>query len=80
MLRILLVTARQETIHPFAEGLASSPEVHLEQVGSGAEALSAVRTHPPHLVIIDSELAGHEAAKPGARTTFGERHGQHSSG
>lgn len=56
MLRILLVTARQETIHPFAEGLASSPEVHLEQVGSGAEALSAVRTHPPHLVIIDSEL------------------------
>jgi DNA-binding NarL/FixJ family response regulator len=56
MLRILLVTARQKIIHPFAEGLASSPEVHLEQLGSGAEALSAVRSHPPHLVIIDSEL------------------------
>jgi DNA-binding response OmpR family regulator len=56
MLRILLVSARQETIHPFAEGLASDPEVSLDQIGSGAEALSAVRSASPHLVIIDSEL------------------------
>jgi CheY-like chemotaxis protein len=56
MLRILLVSGRRETIYPFAEGLASDPEVHLAQVGSGAEALSAVRTACPHLAIIDSEL------------------------
>jgi DNA-binding response OmpR family regulator len=56
MLRILLVSARQETMDPFAEGLASDPEVRLEQIGSGAEALSVVRTASPHLVIIDSEL------------------------
>ena len=56
MLRILLVSARQETIHPFAEGLALDPEVRLDQIGSGAEALSAVRSASPHLVIIDSEL------------------------
>jgi DNA-binding response OmpR family regulator len=56
MLRILLVSARQETIHPFAEGLSSDPEVRLEKVTSGAEALIAVRTASPHLAIIDSEL------------------------
>jgi DNA-binding response OmpR family regulator len=56
MLRILLVSARQETIHHFAEGLASDPEVRLEQVASGAEALSAVRTISPHLAIIDCDL------------------------
>jgi CheY-like chemotaxis protein len=56
MLRILLVTARQEIVRPFAEGLASNPEVRLEQVGSGVEALSAVRTDAPHLAIVDSEL------------------------
>jgi DNA-binding response OmpR family regulator len=56
MLRILLVSARQETMHSFAEGLASDPEVHLEQVSSGADALSAVRSTPPHLAILDSEL------------------------
>ena len=56
MLRIVLATARQESIHPFAEGLASDPQVRLEQVSSGAEALGAVRTASPHLVIIDSAL------------------------
>jgi DNA-binding response OmpR family regulator len=56
MLRILLVSACQETMHPFAEGLASDPEVRLEQISSGAEALSVARTDSPHLVIIDSEL------------------------
>jgi DNA-binding response OmpR family regulator len=56
MLRILLVSARQETMHSFAEGLALDPEVHLEQVSSGADALSAVRSTPPHLAILDSEL------------------------
>ena len=56
MLRILLVSARQEATHPLAEGLASDPEVRLEQVSSGEAALGAVRTDSPHLVIIDSPL------------------------
>jgi DNA-binding response OmpR family regulator len=56
MLRILLVSARQESIHLFARGLSSDPEVRLEQVTSGAEAQSAVRTASPHLAIIDFEL------------------------
>ena len=56
MLHILLVSDRQETIRSLAEGLSSDPEVHLDQVASGAEALSAVRTASPHLAIIDSEL------------------------
>jgi PleD family two-component response regulator len=56
MLRIVLATARQESIHSFAEGLASDPEVRLEQVSSGAKALGAARTDSPHLVIIDSAL------------------------
>ena len=56
MLRIVLATARQESIHSFAEGLASDPEVRLEQVSSGAESLGVVRTNSPHLVIIDSAL------------------------
>ena len=60
MLRILLVSARQETIHPLAEGLASDPEVRLEQVGSGAEALRVVRTASPQLAVIDFELPDRE--------------------
>ena len=56
MLRILLVSARQEATHPLAEGLVSDPEVRLEQVSSGEAALGAVRTDSPHLVIIDSPL------------------------
>lgn len=54
MLHLLLVSARLEKIHSFAEGLSSDPEVCLEQVSSGAEALSIVRTRCPHLVIVDS--------------------------
>jgi CheY-like chemotaxis protein len=56
MLRILLVSDREEDIQPFAEGLSSDPEVRLEQVASGVEALRAVRTDSPHLVVIDSAL------------------------
>jgi DNA-binding response OmpR family regulator len=56
MLHILMVSARQETLHPLAEGLSSDPEVRLEQVTSGAEALRAVRSGSPHLAVIDSEL------------------------
>ncbi len=54
MLHVLLVTARREILQSFIEGLSSDPEVCLEQVTSGAEALSIVRTQCPHLVIIDS--------------------------
>ena len=61
MLRIVLATVRQEVIHPFVEGLASDPEVRIEQVSSGVEALDAVRTDPPHLVIIDSALPDTES-------------------
>jgi len=56
MLRILLVSVRQEAMHSYAEGLASDPEVRLEQVSSGEAALGAVRNGSPHLVIIDSAL------------------------
>ena len=76
----VLATARQETIHPFAEGLSSDPEVRLDQVTSGAEALGAVRTASPHLVIIDSELPDTEPLSLGPGTAHGERHGQHGSG
>ena len=61
MLRIVLATVRQEVFHPFADGLASDPWVRLDQVSSGAEALSAVRTDFPHLVIIDSSLPDTES-------------------
>ena len=56
MLRILLVSARQGTIRALAEGLSSEPDVHLDQVGSGAEALRTVCTASPQLAVIDSEL------------------------
>jgi DNA-binding response OmpR family regulator len=56
MLRILVVTARQATIQSFINRLSADPEVGLEQATSGAEALGAVRTAAPHLVIIDSDL------------------------
>ncbi len=56
MLRILLATARPEALHSFAEALSSDPDVRLDRVASGAEALSAVRTSSPHMVIIDIEL------------------------
>jgi DNA-binding response OmpR family regulator len=56
MLRILLATARPEVFHSFSETLSSDPEVHCDQVASGAEALKAVRASSPHLVVIDVEL------------------------
>ena len=56
MLYVLLVTARREIFHSFAEGLSSDPEVRLDQVTSGVEALGIVRTGSPHLVIVDSEV------------------------
>ena len=55
MLHILLVTVRQEIIHSFVEGLCSDPEVRLDQVTSGTEALSIVHTKCPHLVVVDCE-------------------------
>ena len=40
----------------FAAALASNPAVNLQRVISGAEALEAVRTTAPHLVVIDADL------------------------
>ena len=56
MLRIVLATARPEAMQAFAAALSSDPEVRLQQVASGAEALEAARTSAPHLVIIDADL------------------------
>jgi DNA-binding NarL/FixJ family response regulator len=56
MLHIVLATARPKAMQAFAEALSSDPEVQLESVISGAEALEAVRTSAPHLVIIDAGL------------------------
>ena len=56
MLRIMLVSARQETLLPLVVGLSSDAEVHLEKVASGAEALRAVRTASPQLAVIDIGL------------------------
>lgn len=60
MLRILLVSARKEAVHVFAESLSSVPRVEFEAVRSGAEALRVVRTTPPELAIIDFELPDSE--------------------
>ncbi len=56
MWRIVLATPRPAALQAFTAGLASGPEVDLKQVSSGAEALEAVRTSAPHLVIIDADL------------------------
>jgi DNA-binding NarL/FixJ family response regulator len=56
MLHIILATARPKTLQAFAEALSSDPEVQLESIVSGAEALEAVRTSAPHLMIIDAGL------------------------
>jgi len=40
----------------FTAALASNPEVNLQQVTSGAEALEAARTTAPQLMIIDADL------------------------
>lgn len=56
MVSILLATARPEALQSFTEALSSDPQVRLDHVKSGAEALSAVRTSPPNLAVIDFEL------------------------
>jgi DNA-binding response OmpR family regulator len=56
MLDIVLVTARPQTMPAFIQGLSSDKEVRLKQVNSSLEALAAVRTAAPHLVVIDSDL------------------------
>ena len=56
MLRIVLATTRPEALQAFGAALSSDPEVQLENVVSGAEALEAARTTAPHLVIIDADL------------------------
>jgi DNA-binding NarL/FixJ family response regulator len=52
MLRVVLATNRPKALQAFAEALSSDPEVQLQGVVSGAEALEAARTTAPHLVII----------------------------
>ena len=57
MLRIVLATARPQALQAFGAALSSNPEVDLQLVGSGVEALEAARTAAPHLLIIDIGLA-----------------------
>jgi DNA-binding NarL/FixJ family response regulator len=56
MLHIILTTARPQALKAFAAALASDPEVNLQCVTSGAEALEAAHATAPHLVIIDADL------------------------
>jgi DNA-binding NarL/FixJ family response regulator len=56
MLHIVLASARPEAMQAFAEALSSNPQVDLQLVISGAEALEAARLNAPHLVIIDTDL------------------------
>ena len=56
MIHILLATTRPESLRSFSEALSSDPEVRMEQVASGADAMRGVRTSSPHLVVIDHEL------------------------
>ncbi|MGO8943686.1 MAG: response regulator [Syntrophobacteraceae bacterium] len=56
MLNILLVSIRRGSISELAKGLSSDPEVCVDQVTSGAEALNTLGTKCPHLIIIDSGL------------------------
>jgi DNA-binding NarL/FixJ family response regulator len=56
MLHIILASSRPKALQNFAAALSSNPEVQLQQVASGAEALEAVRAAAPHLVIIDADL------------------------
>ena len=53
MLLIVLASARPEALLAFAAALSSDPEVQLKQVATGAAALEAGRTFPPHLMVID---------------------------
>ncbi len=63
MPRILLVSARPETLGSFHDYLSGQPEVTLQLAGTGAEALQQVRSDSPHLVIIDHELSDSSPAK-----------------
>ena len=56
MLRIILATTRLKALQAFTAALSANPEVHLDHVVSGAEALEAARAAAPHLVIIDADL------------------------
>jgi DNA-binding NarL/FixJ family response regulator len=56
MLHIVLASARPQAMQALAAALSSNPEVKLQPVISGAEALEAARTASPHLVIIDADL------------------------
>ena len=56
MLRVVLATNSPKALQVFTKALLSDPEVQLQGVVSGAEALEVVRTSAPHLVIIDLNL------------------------
>lgn len=56
MVRILVATTRPEIMELFSDALALDPEVHLQHAVSGADALTAVRTASPDLVVIDLDL------------------------
>ena len=56
MLRIVVATTRPHGLQAFTTALSSNPEVHLEFVSTEAEALEAVGTSAPQLVIIDQNL------------------------
>jgi DNA-binding NarL/FixJ family response regulator len=56
MLRIIVATDRPQALQAFTTALSSNPEIHLECVGTGAEALEAVRVSAPQLVIIDKNF------------------------
>ncbi len=54
MLHILLVTAREDRVQAFIEGLTREPEAQLDLTTSGSQALEMVRRACPDLVIVDS--------------------------
>ncbi len=56
MVHIVLVTPRPQALQSFSGALSSHPEVRLDSVTSGAEALEVVRAVAPQLVIIDFDL------------------------
>lgn len=56
MLHVLMITPRLKDLAAFTQGLASDPDVRLESVGSGNEALDVIRANPPHLAIVDVDL------------------------
>ena len=60
-MRILVATTRPEIMELFSDALTSDPEVHLQHVVSGADALLAVRTASPDLVVIDLDLPDFKA-------------------